>query len=233
MAVQTPERDPSLCCAWAFLCVAFHDGLVELRALALKERGTKRCPTVSPCAAATVGCPPSRHITLPATLPTFSPPRTPTDRHTAQLAFELDRISTCTPQHGAAAHTATTSPRKGARNNQHRKHAASRQRKLQEDLLQRLRAIRHPGCRRRRCLRCCMVRHRHPSLRWKYTLTGRQLRTAQALGPKGRHQEDHSLRPLHVLSEDFARNEAVEILQPREHHFHSRHSEAAELRDLH
>jgi hypothetical protein len=52
-------------------------------------------------------------------------------------------------------------------------------------------------------------------------LTLLQFRHSQALRPKGRHQEDHSFRSLHVLSKNSARDEASAILQPRKHHFHS------------
>jgi hypothetical protein len=70
----------------------------------------------------------------------------------------------------------------------------------------------------------CLVRYS------VYYLTLLKLCHSQAFRPKGRHQEDHSFRSLHVLSKNPARDEAVAILQPREHHLHSRHSEAPKLR---
>lgn len=61
-------------------------------------------------------------------------------------------------------------------------------------------------------------------------LTLLQLCHSQALRPKGRHQEDHPFRSFHVLSKNPARDEAVAIFQPREHHLHSRYPEAPKLR---
>ncbi len=48
-----------------------------------------------------------------------------------------------------------------------------------------------------------------------------QLRTTQAFESESSHQENHTFRPLHVLSTDSAGNEASAILQPRKHHFYS------------
>lgn len=59
-----------------------------------------------------------------------------------------------------------------------------------------------------------------------------QLSAAQAIGSESGYQEDHSLRSFHVLSENFARDEVAALFQPREHHFHTRYSKAAQLRDL-
>jgi hypothetical protein len=75
--------------------------------------------------------------------------------------------------------------------------------------------------------------HANASMRaCEQALTKEQLRAAQAVGPEGRHQEDHAFRPFHVLSANAPRDEAPEIFQPREHHLHSRHPEAAQLRDI-
>jgi hypothetical protein len=48
-----------------------------------------------------------------------------------------------------------------------------------------------------------------------------KLCTTQAFWSKGSNQEDHTIRPFHVLSTHIARDEASEIFQPREHHLHS------------
>ena len=56
-----------------------------------------------------------------------------------------------------------------------------------------------------------------------------QLRTTQAFRTESGYQEDYSIRPFDVLPANPARNEAATLLQPREHHFHSRYTEAPEL----